>query len=126
MLDPHFYSETSPERERHDLILEHLHRVRDVARRIHRRLPRSVSLDDLASTGVVGLIAAIDRFDPSRGVTLKTYAEHRSEALSSIACVGWIGPPADSVSKPSRSSCYYSTGATDKATARRRRDRRSA
>src|SRR6185295_15696415 len=91
MLDPHCYSETSSERERHDLILEHLHRVRDVARRIHRRLPPSVSLDDLASTGVVGLIAAIDRFDPSRGVTLKTYAEHkiRGAIFDSLRRLDW-------------------------------------
>jgi RNA polymerase sigma factor for flagellar operon FliA len=49
---------------REQLILEHLPQVRLIARRIHERLPESVSLDDLVSTGVVGLIAAIDRFDP--------------------------------------------------------------
>ena len=36
-----------------------------------------VSLDDLVSTGVLGLISAIDRFDPSRHVHLRTYAEHK-------------------------------------------------
>ena len=39
--------------------------------------PKSVSLDDLVSTGIVGLIAAIDHFDPAHNVKLKTYAEYK-------------------------------------------------
>ena len=50
---------------REQLILEHLPQVKLIARRIHERLPVSVSLDDLISTGILGLIAAIDRYDPS-------------------------------------------------------------
>ena len=45
--------------ERERLILEHLPQVRLIARRIHERLPDSVSLEDLISTGIVGLISAI-------------------------------------------------------------------
>ncbi len=66
----------SPER-REELILEHLGQVQLIARRIHERLPGHVPLDDLISTGVIGLIAAIDNFDLSRKVQLKTYAEHK-------------------------------------------------
>lgn len=62
---------------REQLILEHLPQVRLIARRIYERLPERVSLDDLVSTGVVGLIAAIDRFDAAQNVKLKTYAEYR-------------------------------------------------
>ncbi|HEX8985397.1 MAG TPA: sigma factor, partial [Bryobacteraceae bacterium] len=58
--------------ERERLILEHLPQVRLIARRIHDRLPGSVNLDDLISTGVVGLISAIDHFDPTLNVKLKT------------------------------------------------------
>ena len=54
----------SPE-ERDRLILENLPQVRLIARRIHDKLPESVSLDDLVSTGVVGLITAVDHFDPA-------------------------------------------------------------
>ena len=53
---------TEDERER--LILEHLPQVRLIARRIQARLPDSISIDDLVSTGVLGLISAIDHFDP--------------------------------------------------------------
>ena len=77
--------------EREHLILEHLPQVRLIARRIHDRLPESVSLDDLISTGVLGLIAAIDRFDPSQNVKLKTYAEYkiRGAILDSLRGLDW-------------------------------------
>jgi RNA polymerase sigma factor (sigma-70 family) len=76
---------------REQLILEHLPQVRLIARRIHERLPESVSLDDLVSTGVVGLIAAIDRFDASHNVKLKTYAEYkiRGAILDGLRGLDW-------------------------------------
>ncbi len=77
--------------EREELILEHLAQVRLIARRIHDRLPESVCLDDLISTGVLGLIAAIDRFDPTQNVKLKTYAEYkiRGAILDSLRGLDW-------------------------------------
>jgi RNA polymerase sigma factor for flagellar operon FliA len=63
--------------EREALILEHLGQVRLIARRIHENLPDRVSIDDLISSGTIGLISAIDNFDPSLNVKLKTYAEYR-------------------------------------------------
>ncbi|MGA2149943.1 MAG: FliA/WhiG family RNA polymerase sigma factor [Bryobacteraceae bacterium] len=62
---------------REALVLQHLPQVRLIAKRIHDRLPDYISLDDLVSTGVVGLLAAIDNFDPSLNVQLKTYAERK-------------------------------------------------
>ncbi|MCL6544857.1 MAG: FliA/WhiG family RNA polymerase sigma factor [Bryobacteraceae bacterium] len=81
--------EACSERER--LILEHLPQVRLIARRIHERLPDSVSLDDLISTGIVGLISAIDNFDPSQNVKLRTYAEYkiRGAILDSLRDLDW-------------------------------------
>ncbi|MBY0502879.1 MAG: FliA/WhiG family RNA polymerase sigma factor [Bryobacteraceae bacterium] len=80
---------TPAERERR--ILEHLPQVRLIARRIHERLPESVSIDDLISTGIVGLISAIDRFDPIHQVKLKTYAEYkiRGAILDSLRGLDW-------------------------------------
>jgi RNA polymerase sigma factor for flagellar operon FliA len=77
--------------ERERLILEHLPQVRLIARRIHERLPESVNLEDLISTGTIGLIAAIDRFDPSHNVKLKTYAEYkiRGAILDSLRGLDW-------------------------------------
>lgn len=77
--------------ERERLILEHLPQVKLIARRIHERLPESVNLDDLISTGTLGLIAAIDRFDSSHNVKLKTYAEYkiRGAILDSLRGLDW-------------------------------------
>ncbi len=61
---------------REEQILAHLPQVRLLARRLHRRCPQ-VELDDLVSVGTIGLIKAVDHFDPSQNFKLKTYAEHR-------------------------------------------------
>jgi RNA polymerase sigma factor FliA len=87
-------SRTSPAftaAEREGLILEHLPQVRLIARRIHDRVPSSVNLDDLISTGAVGLISAIDRFNPALNVKLKTYAEYkiRGAILDSLRGLDW-------------------------------------
>src|SRR3954447_22540169 len=84
------YGEMSVE-EREQLILEHLPQVRLIARRIQERLPDSVSLDDLISTGVLGLISAIDNFNPAHNVKLKTYAEYkiRGAILDSLRGLDW-------------------------------------
>jgi RNA polymerase sigma factor for flagellar operon FliA len=83
--------ETIDEKERERLILEHLPQVRLIARRIQERLPDNVSLEDLISTGVIGLISAIDNFDPSHNVKLKTYAEYkiRGAILDGLRGLDW-------------------------------------
>jgi RNA polymerase sigma-B factor len=53
------------------LIEQHLPLVRTIARRFRYR---GESFEDLVQVGAVGLIKAVDRFDPSRGVTLGAYA----------------------------------------------------
>src|SRR5262249_13630 len=72
-------------------ILERLPQVRLIARRIQERLPESISLDDLVSTGVLGLISAIDNFDAAHNVKLKTYAEYkiRGAILDSLRGLDW-------------------------------------
>lgn len=61
---------SAPE-ERHRLIEQHLPLVRATARRF---AGRGESFDDLVQVGALGLIKAVDRFDPARGVTLGAYA----------------------------------------------------
>jgi RNA polymerase sigma factor for flagellar operon FliA len=77
--------------ERERLILEHLPQVRLIARRIQERLPDNIGLEDLESTGVLGLISAIDRFDPRQNVKLKTYAEYkiRGAILDGLRGLDW-------------------------------------
>lgn len=47
--------------------------VKQLARRVHRMVPFS-DLDDLVGDGSMGLIRAVDAFDPARGVPLEHYA----------------------------------------------------
>jgi RNA polymerase sigma factor for flagellar operon FliA len=84
-------SEVITDDERERLILEHLPQVRLIARRIQERLPENIILEDLVSTGVLGLISAIDNFDPSHNVKLKTYAEYkiRGAILDSLRGLDW-------------------------------------
>ena len=63
--------------QRQDLILEHYPLVRNIAGRMVRRFPANVELDELVNVGVLGLIDAVDRFDPARAVPFKAYAEIR-------------------------------------------------
>ena len=84
-------SDVIGERERERLILEHLPQVRLIARKIQERLPENIALEDLVSTGVIGLISAIDNFDPAHNVKLKTYAEYkiRGAILDSLRGLDW-------------------------------------
>jgi RNA polymerase sigma factor FliA len=61
---------------REELILSHMPQVKLLAQRLHRCCPH-VELEDLISAGTIGLIQAVDRFDPARNLKLKTLAEHR-------------------------------------------------
>jgi RNA polymerase sigma factor FliA len=76
---------------RQDLISEHMPLVRSIARRIHEQLPAHVSRDDLYSAGVIGLLESVDRFDPSKGVLFRTYAQYRIRGaiLDSLRSLDW-------------------------------------
>ncbi len=78
--------EVRSQEEREQLILEHLPQVTWIATRIQEKLPPSIELDDLVSAGIVGLLAAVDHYDPSHNASLKTYAEYkiRGAILDSI------------------------------------------
>jgi RNA polymerase sigma factor for flagellar operon FliA len=65
--------------------------VRFIARRIHKRLPQHVSIEDLYSAGVIGLFDALTRFDPSKKVLFRTYAHFRIRGaiLDSLQTLDW-------------------------------------
>jgi RNA polymerase sigma factor for flagellar operon FliA len=57
-------------------IKQYMPMVRAIARRISTKLPRHYDMEDLISDGVMGLMAAADRFDPERGVKFETFATY--------------------------------------------------
>jgi RNA polymerase sigma factor for flagellar operon FliA len=77
--------------ERESLILESLSLVKHIAYRVARRLPSSVEINDLVNAGVLGLLDAVDKFDPARGVRFNAYAELRIRGaiIDSLRDLDW-------------------------------------
>ena len=63
-----------PLNSRDSLIMEHYPMVRRIAYRMARRLPRYVDVEDLVNIGMIGLIDAVDRFEPGRAASFSAYA----------------------------------------------------
>jgi RNA polymerase sigma factor FliA len=72
-------------------LFNHLPIVRTIARQIHRRLPRSVDIEDLTSAGTVGLLEAISRFEPGRKIRFDSFAQYRIRGaiLDSLRDIDW-------------------------------------
>lgn len=62
---------------RDELLVQHLSTVRQIARRIHGRLPQHVELEELVSAGLLGLVDAANKFDGERQVQFNLYAQFR-------------------------------------------------
>ena len=79
-------------RLRDQLILDYAPIIRFVAQRIAARLPSNIDIDDLISAGVIGLMDAIEKYDPSRDNKFKTYAEFRIRGaiLDELRSQDWV------------------------------------
>jgi RNA polymerase sigma factor for flagellar operon FliA len=77
--------------ERERKLVEYMPMVRYIARRIHERLPQHVEIDDLVSAGACGLIDAFSKFDHTRNVQFKSYAQFRIRGaiLDSLRELDW-------------------------------------
>jgi RNA polymerase sigma factor for flagellar operon FliA len=66
--------------------------VKYVAGKISMGMPASIEFDDLVSYGVFGLIDAISKFDPARGIKFKTYAmtRIRGAIFDELRSIDWI------------------------------------
>jgi RNA polymerase sigma factor for flagellar operon FliA len=62
---------------RDELVLRYTPLVRAVVRKLSSSLPPHVSREDLEGYGLVGLLEALDRYDPGHGVRFETFAWHR-------------------------------------------------
>ncbi len=77
--------------ERNELILQELPQVHYIASRILDRLPQQVELEDLVHAGVIGLLEAYRKFDPTKNAQFKTFAKFRIEGaiLDSLRALDW-------------------------------------
>jgi RNA polymerase sigma factor FliA len=77
--------------EQERMMIDHLPTVRFLARRIHERLPQHVEIEDLVSAGVLGLMDALQKFDPAKKVQFRSYAQFRIRGaiLDSLRTLDW-------------------------------------
>ncbi|MEC8840871.1 MAG: sigma-70 family RNA polymerase sigma factor, partial [Candidatus Poribacteria bacterium] len=59
---------------REDLILKYMGLVKYVVDRLSMKPHSTIEYNDLCSCGIIGLVSAVDRFDPSLGNKFQTYA----------------------------------------------------
>ncbi|MEK7336884.1 MAG: FliA/WhiG family RNA polymerase sigma factor [Nitrospirota bacterium] len=77
---------------REQLIKEFAHVIRAMAHRLAFRLPAYLDAEDLISVGTIGLMDAMEKYDPNREAKFKTYAEFRIRGamLDEIRSMDWI------------------------------------
>ncbi len=77
---------------REQIIKDYVPLVKFVAHRIASRLPSHVELDDLINSGILGLMDAIEKFEPARNIKFKTYAELRIKGaiLDGLRDLDWV------------------------------------
>lgn len=75
-----------------EIVIEYAPLIKYIAQKIASRLPANIELDDLISCGVIGLMDAIEKFDPSRDNKFKTYAEFRIRGaiLDELRAQDWV------------------------------------
>lgn len=92
---PPAHKKRSPQATEQDLealVSQFLPVIHGIANRLAHSLPACLDADDLASVGVIGLMDALARYDPKRGVQFKTYAEFRIRGamLDEIRSMDWV------------------------------------
>lgn len=86
------YWKTRKIQYRNKLIENYIHVVRIVASKTAVKLPLCVDVEDLVGIGVFGLMDAIEKYDPSRGVKFETFSffRIRGEMLDSLRKLDWV------------------------------------
>ncbi|MDI3298179.1 MAG: FliA/WhiG family RNA polymerase sigma factor [Bacillota bacterium] len=76
---------------RERLVLAYLPLVQRIASRLAVRLPPQVEQQELVNEGLGGLLQAIDRFDPSRGIRFETFAVPRIQGamIDGLRALDW-------------------------------------
>jgi RNA polymerase sigma factor for flagellar operon FliA len=86
------YKSTGDPDLRNRLVLRYSPLVKYVAGRVGSNLPRTVDTADLVSEGVIGLMDAIEKFEPGRGLQFQTHAvpRIRGAIIDSLRAADWV------------------------------------
>ncbi|MBC8257580.1 MAG: FliA/WhiG family RNA polymerase sigma factor [SAR324 cluster bacterium] len=80
------------QQSREDQLIKYAPLVKRVVTRMAARFPPGVDQDELYQVGMIGLLDAVDKFDPTRDVKFKTYAEFRIRGaiLDELRSMDWV------------------------------------
>jgi RNA polymerase sigma factor for flagellar operon FliA len=86
------YKKSGSTAVRNQLIENYLPLVRNHAERLKAKLPSVVQLDDLSTAGVLGLMDAIEQFDPGRKVKFETFSaiRIRGAMMDELRGLDWV------------------------------------
>ncbi|MEO8688121.1 MAG: sigma-70 family RNA polymerase sigma factor, partial [Solirubrobacteraceae bacterium] len=86
------YKASGSDRAREQLVVAYSPLVKYVAGRMSSGLPAHVEEADLISYGLIGLINAIERFDPEREIKFETYAITRIKGaiIDELRSIDWV------------------------------------
>lgn len=86
------YRKTGSKEIRNRLLEYYLPIVRYTAEKLHQKLPGEIDVDDLISSGIFGLMDAVEAFDISRGVKFETYCAQRirNAILDELRTLDWV------------------------------------
>jgi RNA polymerase sigma factor FliA len=89
---PEYGAEKAGDNWQERMVLQYAPLIKYIAARLALRLPSHISLEDLISSGIIGLIDAVQKFDPSKNINFKTYAEFRIKGamLDELRSLDWI------------------------------------
>ena len=84
--------QNNTQNKRREMVIEYAALVKLIADRLAARLPSNIEKEDLIESGIIGLIDAIDKYIPEKGVKFKSYAEIRIRGamLDYLRSLDWI------------------------------------
>jgi len=87
-----FVQDKSNKEIRDRLIIQYIYLIKYVVGRLRISLPNTICTEDIAGYGVEGLIDAIEKFCPTRGVRFETYAllRIRGAIIDRIRSLDWV------------------------------------
>ncbi|MGK5092617.1 RNA polymerase sigma factor FliA [Deltaproteobacteria bacterium TL4] len=91
-MKPNPYAQQAKKDKREEMVLEHAPLIKRIVSHMAARFPPSIEKEELYQAGMLGLLDAVDKFEPSKDVQFKTYAEFRIRGaiLDELRAMDWI------------------------------------
>ena len=80
------------QQSREQLVLKYASLLKRIVSRMASRFPPEVDPEEVYQAGMIGLLDAVDKFDPSRDIQFQTYAEYRIKGsiLDELRALDWV------------------------------------